>query len=260
MRGVFAFSGERFVQLDHISLGVTDVQRSAAFFDSVLAPLGYVRLWSDADAAGFGVPGTDEAFAIKLDASGNIAANARTHIAFHAATREAVVSFYEAAMDRGAATDGVPELHPMYGEGYFAAFVFDPDGYRLEAVCHEHTMQPEFVLDHVQLAMPAGEEQSARRFYADVLGFEEVEKLPELAQRGGTWFRAGVVKLHLGVDADFIPAIKAHPALRCTKYAKLVERLAAHGVHVSDDPLLFEGKRHCYIADPFGNRIELIEA
>jgi catechol 2,3-dioxygenase-like lactoylglutathione lyase family enzyme len=121
-------------------------------------------------------------------------------------------------------------------------------------------MTSRFTLDHVQIAMPAGEEASARAFYNQVLGFEEVPKPPELAKRGGAWFRAGAVSLHLGVDEAFVPAKKAHPALRCANYDALIIRLRALGVSVIDDPLPFEGKRHCYIADPFGNRIEIIEA
>lgn len=116
-----------------------------------------------------------------------------------------------------------------------------------------------FRLDHIQLAMPAGEERAARTFYVTVLGFEEVPKPPELAKRGGAWFRSGSANVHLGVDPEFVPANKAHPAFRCPTYDELIERLAAHGVPVSPDALPFEGKRHCYIADPFGNRIELIE-
>ncbi len=67
--------------------------------------------------------------------------------------------------------------------------------------------------DHVQLAMPTGEEEKARAFYSGILGLEEVAKPPELAKRGGAWFKAGDVALHLGVEADFRPARKVHPAL-----------------------------------------------
>jgi len=115
-------------------------------------------------------------------------------------------------------------------------------------------------IDHVQLAMPAGGEDKARAFYVELLGFEEVPKPPELAGRGGAWFRAGDVALHLGVDPDFRPARKAHPALRCTDYTAQLERLKGAGVTVTLDGLPFEGSPHCYIADPFGNRIELIAA
>ena len=119
--------------------------------------------------------------------------------------------------------------------------------------------KPPFVLDHVQFAIPANGEDIARRFYVDILGFEEVVKPPELASRGGVWFRSGSVNVHLGVDSNFVPARKAHPALRCAGYDALLHRLAEIEVPVMEDPLPFEGKRHCYVADPFGNRIELIE-
>lgn len=117
-----------------------------------------------------------------------------------------------------------------------------------------------FQLDHVQLAMPAGRERDARAFYIGTLGFEEVPKPPELAQRGGAWFRRGHVRLHIGVDSQFIPARKAHPAIACTNYRALVASCEASGVEVARDPLPFQGREHCYVADPFGNRIELIEA
>jgi catechol 2,3-dioxygenase-like lactoylglutathione lyase family enzyme len=115
-----------------------------------------------------------------------------------------------------------------------------------------------FALDHVQLAIPPGGEAAARAFYADILGLEEVPKPAELASRGGAWFRSGSVQIHLGVETPFAAARKAHPALRCEQYDALLERLAACGVDVTADPLLFNGRRHCYIADPFGNRIEII--
>lgn len=118
--------------------------------------------------------------------------------------------------------------------------------------------QPSFVaIDHVQLAMPAGAEEDARAFYGTLLGMTEVPKPPELAKRGGCWFKSGNVQLHLGVEADFRPARKAHPALRCRDYAELLQRLRNAGVEVAqahDIP----GVDRCHIHDPFGNRIELI--
>lgn len=113
-------------------------------------------------------------------------------------------------------------------------------------------------IEHVQLAMPPGMEQNARDFYQGLLGIPEVPKPPELAKRGGVWFQRGTLKVHLGVEADFRPAKKAHPALLVTDLEGLVARLKAHKVHVIDDDLL-EGYFRVYIADPFGNRIELIE-
>lgn len=112
-------------------------------------------------------------------------------------------------------------------------------------------------IDHVQLAMPAGEEQEARTFYEGVLGMTELPKPPELARRGGCWFESGGVQLHLGVESDFRPAKKAHPALRCRDYAALVRRLRDSGVDVTE-PHDIRGVRRCHVHDPFGNRLELI--
>jgi catechol 2,3-dioxygenase-like lactoylglutathione lyase family enzyme len=112
-------------------------------------------------------------------------------------------------------------------------------------------------LDHVQLAMPSGEEVCADAFYVGMLGFEVLEKPPVLAARGGRWYRAGDVHVHLGVDADFRPAKKAHPALVIGDLDRLVEELTAGGIDVVWDDNL-AGVRRCYVDDPFGNRIELI--
>ena len=112
-------------------------------------------------------------------------------------------------------------------------------------------------LDHVQVAAPPGCEPAARHFYGELLGLTEIEKPPELAKRGGVWFEDGVVKVHLGVDADFHPARKAHPALLARGLRALVERLRAAGVKVTEEPL--DGHYRVYVADPFGNRIELLE-
>ena len=115
-------------------------------------------------------------------------------------------------------------------------------------------------LDHVQLAIPPGGEDAARRFYGEALGFQERTKPPELAKRGGVWFALGAITLHLGVESTFVPAKKAHPAFRCDDYERFLGRLVAGGIEVRPDDVPFEGKRHCYIDDPFGNRIELIDA
>jgi catechol 2,3-dioxygenase-like lactoylglutathione lyase family enzyme len=106
--------------------------------------------------------------------------------------------------------------------------------------------------------MPAGAEQAAREFYQDLLGIPEVPKPAELAARGGAWFERGSLKVHLGVEADFRPALKAHPAFLVDNLTQLIERLRARGVQVSavQDRDRF---RHVYVADPFGNRIELME-
>ncbi|MBV9234101.1 MAG: VOC family protein [Candidatus Eremiobacteraeota bacterium] len=118
---------------------------------------------------------------------------------------------------------------------------------------------PFTAIDHVGLAMPRGQEDAARQFYAGILGFEELPKPPELGSRGGVWFGSGNVQLHLGVDNDFKPARKAHPALRCSDYRGVIERLKAHGVDTIADDSAIDGSAHCYVHDPFGNRIELID-
>jgi catechol 2,3-dioxygenase-like lactoylglutathione lyase family enzyme len=113
-------------------------------------------------------------------------------------------------------------------------------------------------LHHVQLAMPQGEEEKARAFYAGLLGFSEVAKPANLAARGGCWFEQGEVRLHLGVETDFRPARKAHPALLVSDLAGLVERLSAAGCPLKNDEPL-EGFLRTYVSDPFGNRIELMQ-
>lgn len=118
---------------------------------------------------------------------------------------------------------------------------------------------PFTAIDHVQLAMPAGQEEQARRFYRDLLGMSELAKPLELAKRGGCWFESRGVQLHLGVEADFRPAKKAHPALRCRDYSGLIVRLRESGIEVAQDGSI-PGVRRCHIFDPFGNRIELIDA
>jgi catechol 2,3-dioxygenase-like lactoylglutathione lyase family enzyme len=113
-------------------------------------------------------------------------------------------------------------------------------------------------IDHVQLAMPQGGEDAARAFYCGLLGLAEVPKPMPLAARGGCWFAAGPVQLHLGVEADFRPARKAHPALLVADLAALAASLEAAGTRVRWDREL-RGVSRCNIDDPFGNRIELIE-
>lgn len=112
-------------------------------------------------------------------------------------------------------------------------------------------------LDHVQLAMPAGREAEADAFYRDLLNFDVLPKPAPLAARGGRWYASGDVQVHLGVDADFRPAKKAHPALVVDGLDALVERLAAAGITPQWDDGQ-PGVHRCYVDDPFGNRIELI--
>ena len=113
-------------------------------------------------------------------------------------------------------------------------------------------------IEHVQLAMPPGGEDAARRFYAGLLGLSERAKPPQLAARGGCWFEGPGVKVHLGVEADFHAAQKAHPALLVDDLPALIKVLVASDVTVSDDDPA-DGRARCYISDPFGNRIELMQ-
>jgi len=113
-------------------------------------------------------------------------------------------------------------------------------------------------IDHVQLAMPAGGEAAARAFYGDALGLPETPKPPHLAKRGGCWFELGALKIHLGVEADFHPARKAHPGLLVSDLEALKAALVSGGYTLRDDEPL-EGYDRIYVDDPFGNRIELLE-
>ena len=113
-------------------------------------------------------------------------------------------------------------------------------------------------IHHVQLAMPHGKEAEARAFYQAVLGIPEVAKPSNLAGRGGCWFERNGLRIHLGVEADFHPARKAHPALLVEDLPALKNAIEAAGFIVrSDEPL--EGYDRVYVEDPFGNRIELLE-
>lgn len=113
-------------------------------------------------------------------------------------------------------------------------------------------------IDHVQLAMPAQKEEKARAFYSGILGLQEVAKPPNLAKRGGVWFESGDVKVHLGVEENFAPAKKAHPAFRVEGWQALVDRCQSAGYEVIPDEQI-PGVRRVYVYDPFGNRIELID-
>ncbi len=111
-------------------------------------------------------------------------------------------------------------------------------------------------IDHVQLAIPVGTEDEARDFYVGVLGFVEVSKPEVMAARGGAWFEAGDVRVHVGAEEPFVPARKAHPALTMDN---LPEFIGASGLEATwNDEIV--GVVRCHVFDPFGNRLELVQA
>ncbi len=113
-------------------------------------------------------------------------------------------------------------------------------------------------LDHIQLAMPAGQESQARWFYSTLLGLDEVAKPIQLQARGGCWFRSATIELHLGVEADFRPARKAHPAFRVADLAQARAELSSAGIAIGEDDSLPHVRRF-FVSDPFGNRIEFVQ-
>lgn len=129
--------------LHHVSLGVRDIELSARFYDAVLSALGYVRVWSDlrpaqqGQAVGYGPAGGGDKLALKQKEAAHLAAGPGFHLAFTAPSRAAVHRFHEAALRHGGQDNGTPGPRPAYGEHYYAAFVIDPDGHRIEAVINE---------------------------------------------------------------------------------------------------------------------------
>ncbi len=115
-------------------------------------------------------------------------------------------------------------------------------------------------LDHVQVAVPAGSESTARDYYGRVLGMEELPKPPQLAARGGCWFASGSAVLHLGVEEPFAPAKKAHPAFLVTDLDALAAALALRGDEVTRSDGELPGIRRFHTFDPFGNRLEFQQA
>ena len=114
-------------------------------------------------------------------------------------------------------------------------------------------------IDHVQIAMPAGKEETARAFYVGLLGFHEIPKPAELAKRGGAWLQSGTVQLHLGVEAEFRPARKAHPAFVVDDLDSLVTSVKEAGYETDTSQPPLDGYKRAHVFDPFGNRIELME-
>lgn|SRR5215472_5158429 len=114
-------------------------------------------------------------------------------------------------------------------------------------------------IDHVQVAMPRGGEDRARSFYGDVLGMSEIPKPEALAGRGGCWFASGAAQVHVGVEEGFRPAKKAHPALVVEGLDEMLARCNAAGLPSRSDAEI-DGRHRAHVFDPFGNRLELIEA
>jgi catechol 2,3-dioxygenase-like lactoylglutathione lyase family enzyme len=114
-------------------------------------------------------------------------------------------------------------------------------------------------IDHVQLAAPPGCEAAARRFFVDVLGMAELTKPAALQSRGGIWLQCGMHQLHIGIQKDFQPASKAHPAIRVLDMAALRTRLKQNNIGIIEDDGIV-GLDRFYLTDPFGNRIEFVEA
>jgi catechol 2,3-dioxygenase-like lactoylglutathione lyase family enzyme len=114
------------------------------------------------------------------------------------------------------------------------------------------------MIHHIQLSAPAGSEAAARGFWSGVLGFNEVEKPPALAARGGCWFRGHGIEIHIGIDDRFAPARRAHPGFLVAGIDGWAARLEQAGNRVEWDEL-FPGMRRFYATDPFGNRLEFLE-
>ena len=134
--------------LHHLSLGVSDLQRAAAFYDAALAPLGYVRVWEDirpdeaGQAVGYGLPGGGDKLALKHHGDTARAPGPGFHLAFAAPDRGAVAAFHDAALAAGGTDNGKPDVRLDYGPTYYAAFVIDPDGHRIEAVFNGKVQAP----------------------------------------------------------------------------------------------------------------------
>lgn len=116
----------------------------------------------------------------------------------------------------------------------------------------------DLALDHVQIAIPVGGEERARRFFGDLLGLDELPKPADMVERGGCWFALGSLQLHMGAEADFRPAKKAHVALASDDLDDLRQRLDAAG-HTTEDDSPVDARYRFFTHDPFGNRIEFLD-
>ncbi|MBY0122509.1 VOC family protein [Bacillus sp. S/N-304-OC-R1] len=113
-------------------------------------------------------------------------------------------------------------------------------------------------IDHIQLAAPSGCEEQARKFFGKILGLEEIPKPENLQKRGGCWFKCGNQEIHIGVQADFTPAKKAHPGLVVENLEELRNLLENEGYKIKEEPPI-DGRNRFFVDDPFGNRIEFLE-
>ncbi len=120
--------------LHHISFSVADLKRCSQFYDALLTPLGYRRVFESKVFIGYGVEDNKDKFALRLHEEGVSPPSPGFHLAFAAPTRAAVEASYHAALKCGGRDNGAPGLRPHYGPNYFAAFLTDPDGYEVEAV------------------------------------------------------------------------------------------------------------------------------
>ena len=123
--------------LGRLSFGVSDLERATLFYDAALAPLGLTCVWTSPHAVGYGYPGCGDLLALKQQQSPVRPPGPGFHLAFNALSRAAVDNFYSEALRAGGSDNGRPGLRPHYGPSYYAAFVIDPDGHPLEAVCQQ---------------------------------------------------------------------------------------------------------------------------
>jgi len=121
------------------------------------------------------------------------------------------------------------------------------------------TLMTAYGFDHVQLAMPPNQEAEARLFYGSLLGLIEIQKPANLTARGGVWFQCGAIQIHLGVEIDFRPAKKAHPAFLVADLTQLTDKLSRAGYKIKHDQETIAGYDRAFTEDPFGNRIELMQ-
>jgi catechol 2,3-dioxygenase-like lactoylglutathione lyase family enzyme len=121
--------------LGHLSFGVSDLERAIGFYDAVLGTLGMTRVWTSRNAAGYGPPGGGDILALKQQSAPVRPPSPGFHLAFNASTHAVVDAFHSAALQAGGIDNGRPGLRPHYGPTYYAAFVIDPDGHPIEAVC-----------------------------------------------------------------------------------------------------------------------------